>query len=66
MIPPPTPEFWSIERANAERAVALARFGFTDRQARFLVQVLLYQVSSSSGSSAGSPASRMDRRARTS
>jgi hypothetical protein len=42
MIPPPPTEFWSIERANAERAVALARFGFTDRQARFLVQVLLH------------------------
>ncbi|MBP7619388.1 MAG: hypothetical protein KA745_00355 [Gemmatimonadales bacterium] len=42
MIPPPPTEFWSIERANAERAVAVARFGFTDRQARFLVQVLLH------------------------
>ena len=42
MIPPPPPEFWSIERANAERAAAVARFGFTDRQARFLVQVLLH------------------------
>jgi hypothetical protein len=36
----PTP--WSLERVNAERAEAVAAFGFTDRQARFLVQVLLH------------------------
>jgi hypothetical protein len=38
----PLPDHWTIARANAERAEALAAFGFTDRQARFLVQVLLH------------------------
>jgi hypothetical protein len=37
-----SPDRWTIARANAERAEALAAFGFTDRQARFLVQVLLH------------------------
>jgi hypothetical protein len=36
------PSRWSLDQANAERAEALATFGFTDRQARFLVQVLLH------------------------
>jgi hypothetical protein len=36
------PSRWSLDQANAERAEALAAFGFTDRQARFLVQVLLH------------------------
>lgn len=39
---PPEPTHWSIEVANAQRAEAIAAFGFTDRQARFLVQVLLH------------------------
>ena len=33
---------WTIEEANAERLAAIAAFGFTDRQARFLLQVLLH------------------------
>ncbi len=42
MWPPSPPEYWSITRANRERAEALAAFGFTERQARFLVHVLLH------------------------
>ena len=42
MWPPAEPDYWSITRANRERAQALAARGFTDRQARFLVQVLLH------------------------
>ena len=42
MWPPAPPDYWSISRANRERAEALAAFGFTERQARFLVQVLLH------------------------
>ncbi|RPJ83352.1 MAG: hypothetical protein EHM13_07680, partial [Acidobacteria bacterium] len=38
----PAPEPWRIEQANCQRADALAAFGFTERQARFLVQVLLH------------------------
>ena len=38
----PDTDRWTIERANAERASALADFGFTERQAGFLVQVLLH------------------------
>jgi hypothetical protein len=39
---PAEPTHWSIELANAQRTDALAAFGFTDRQARFLVQALLH------------------------
>jgi len=42
MMPAPSSGPWTIQRANAARADALATFGFTDRQARFLVQVLLH------------------------
>jgi hypothetical protein len=42
MWPPPPVDYWSISRENRERAEALAAFGFTERQARFLVQVLLH------------------------
>ena len=42
MTLPAPPDRWTIELANAERADAIAAFGFTDRQARFLVQVLLH------------------------
>ena len=42
MMPAPSSDPWTIQRANAARADALATFGFTDRQARFLVQVLLH------------------------
>ncbi len=38
----PAAEPWRIEHANRQRADALAAFGFTERQARFLVQVLLH------------------------
>jgi hypothetical protein len=39
---PSPPDRWTIEIANAERINAIASFGFTDRQARFLVNVLLH------------------------
>src|SRR4029453_2993376 len=42
MTLPPAPDRWSIELANAERMDAIAAFGFTERQARFLLRVLLH------------------------
>lgn len=39
---PPEPDRWSIDLANAERTEAVAAFGFTERQARFLLNVLLH------------------------
>jgi hypothetical protein len=39
---PPPPDRWTIELANAERTNAIASFGFTERQAKFLVNVLLH------------------------
>jgi hypothetical protein len=39
---PAEPPGWSIDSANAERLQAVAAFGFTDRQARFLLEVLLH------------------------
>jgi hypothetical protein len=39
---PPPPDRWTIEIANAERINAIASFGFTERQSRFLVNVLLH------------------------
>jgi hypothetical protein len=39
---PLPPENWNIDRINAERAEAIAAFGFTERQARFLVEVLIH------------------------
>jgi hypothetical protein len=39
---PSPPDRWTIEIANAERTNAIASFGFTERQARFLVNVLLH------------------------
>ena len=42
MTLPPPPDRWTIELANTERAEAIASFGFTERQARFLLQVLLH------------------------
>jgi hypothetical protein len=39
---PPAPDRWTIDQANTERTEALAAFGFTERQARFLVSVLLH------------------------
>ncbi|MBP7619922.1 MAG: hypothetical protein KA745_03035 [Gemmatimonadales bacterium] len=38
----PATEPWRIEQANRDRADALVAFGFTERQARFLVHVLLH------------------------
>jgi hypothetical protein len=42
MTLPTAPENWTIERVNTERTEAIAAFGFTERQARFLVEVLLH------------------------
>ncbi len=39
---PPPPDRWTIDIANVERLNAIASFGFTERQARFLVNVLLH------------------------
>jgi integrase len=39
---PPAPDRWTIDQANTERTEAVAAFGFTERQARFLVSVLLH------------------------
>ena len=39
---PPPPDRWTIEIANAERINAISSFGFTERQDRFLVNVLLH------------------------
>jgi hypothetical protein len=39
---PRAPENWSIERLSKERADAVSAFGFTDRQSRFLVDVLTH------------------------
>jgi hypothetical protein len=39
---PQRPESWSIERLSKERADAVSAFGFTDRQSRFLVDVLTH------------------------
>ena len=40
-LPPPT-DRWTIELANTERLNAIGSFGFTERQARFLMNVLLH------------------------
>ena len=42
MTLPPAPDRWTIEQANGERMEAIAAFGFTERQARFLLNVLLH------------------------
>jgi hypothetical protein len=39
---PGAPQGWTLEEANADRHQAIAAFGFTDRQARFLLEVLLH------------------------
>jgi hypothetical protein len=39
---PPAPQGWRLADANAARLQAIAAFGFTDRQARFLLEVLLH------------------------
>jgi hypothetical protein len=40
MTLPPAPDRWTIDLANAERMEAISTFGFTERQARFLVLVM--------------------------
>ncbi len=42
MTLPPAPDRWTIDLANAQRIEAIAAFGFTERQARFLLHVLLH------------------------
>ena len=42
MTLPPEPDRWTIDLANAQRMEAIAPFGFTERQARFLLNVLLH------------------------
>ena len=42
MMLPPEPDRWTIELANAQRMEAIAAFGFSERQARFLLNVLLH------------------------
>ena len=42
MTLPPLPDRWTIELANGQRLEAVAAFGFTERQARFLLNVLLH------------------------
>ncbi len=39
---PPPPDRWTIDIVNAERLNAISSFGFTERQARFLLNVLLH------------------------
>jgi hypothetical protein len=39
---PSPPDRWTIDIANAERLNAIVSFGFTERQSRFLVNVLLH------------------------
>lgn len=42
MTLPPVPDRWTIDLANAQRMEAIAAFGFTERQTRFLLHVLLH------------------------
>lgn len=42
MTLPPPPDRWTIELANAQRLEAIAAFGFSERQANFLLHVLLH------------------------
>src|SRR5687767_15431454 len=42
MTLPPPPDRWTIDLANTERMEAISAFGFTERQARFLLNVLLH------------------------
>lgn len=39
---PPEPKYWFLKETNEERLHAIAAFGFTDRQSRFLLEVLLH------------------------
>lgn len=42
MTLPPPPENWNIDRLTTERMQAVAAFGFTERQAHFLVTVMVH------------------------
>jgi hypothetical protein len=42
MTLPSAPDRWTLDLANTERLEAIAAFGFTERQARFLLHVLLH------------------------
>ena len=42
MTLPSPPQNWNIDRLNADRTEATAGFGFTERQARFLVEVMIH------------------------
>lgn len=39
---PPAPQGWTLDMALGDRLQAVAAFGFTDRQSRFLLEVLLH------------------------
>ena len=66
MTLPPEPDRWTIDLANAQRMEAIAAFGFSERQARFLLNVLLHSGVFVERHTAASRASSMARRARTS
>src|SRR5207237_8698468 len=42
MTLPPEPDRWTIDLSNAQRVEAIAAFGFSERQARLLLNVLLH------------------------
>lgn len=42
MTPPPPPDNWNIDRLDTERMQAVAAFGLTERQAHFLVTVMVH------------------------
>src|SRR5437763_6434418 len=42
MTLPPPPREWNIDEITVDRTQAVAAFGFTERQARFLVTVMLH------------------------
>lgn len=42
MTLPPPPRAWNIDELTVDRTQAVAAFGFTERQARFLVTVMLH------------------------
>jgi hypothetical protein len=44
---PLPPDKWDIDRLTEERTEAVSAFGFTERQARFLVEVLRSRRNSS-------------------
>ncbi len=67
MTLPPAPDRWTIDLANTERTEAIAAFGFTERQARFLLNVLLHSgVFVERQVPAPTPASSTAKRVRTS